>query len=132
MGLIYPPTGMTKIRLTDSHGAGHFRARRKERLHGGVDFEGVSYQQCYAPITGIITRMSRPYGNSESYDVGYIIANNDIELQVFYVKIDEEAVHSSVIQGQKLGTLCSLTIKYPGITTHAHLKVNYINPTLLI
>lgn len=56
------PTGLG-IRGTDSYGAGEHGASRGKRTHDGTDYKSTAGQQVKAPMSGKVTKISRPYSS---------------------------------------------------------------------
>jgi peptidoglycan hydrolase-like protein with peptidoglycan-binding domain len=56
------PTGLA-VRGTDSYGAGHHGASRGKRVHDGTDYNSTPGQQVKAPLSGRVTKISKPYSS---------------------------------------------------------------------
>jgi len=56
------PTGLA-IRGTDSYGSGHHGASRGTRVHDGTDYKSTPGQQVKAPLSGKVTKISKPYSS---------------------------------------------------------------------
>lgn len=131
------PTG-GKIRV-DSKGDGHFGAPRSKWVagklhrykHVGVDHEGVPGQPVKALISAKITRPANPYGSDDRFK-GVYLEGKDIEMKCFYVEYDKSLIGQTVREGQVIGTLQDIGIKYPGATPHTHSEIVTCNPELLM
>lgn len=121
------PTG-GKIR-NDEAGAGHHGAPRGSRKHNGTDFECDLGQEVISPIDGTVERYSFPYVGDNTYK-GLVIANERMSITMFYLQptVPEGTV---VKAGEVVGHAQDISLKHGG-TAHIHLRVNSIDPMLLV
>jgi hypothetical protein len=129
---IISPTGLGP-RPTDDFGSGAFHASRGSRLHSGVDYMCVPGQDVKAPISGTITRESRPYGDKYS---GCVLKDTDIQMRIWYFKfIDRKLIGTYVKQGDVIGTAQDISNKYNTkekfMIPHIHVQIDWISPELL-
>ncbi len=135
------PTGYG-IRGKDSYGEGHHGASRGSRVHDGADYVSVPGQKVKAPMSGVVTKISRPYrtGIDALILSGVeILASDGSKAWVWYIQPDPYVVGSVVKAGTSvLGIATTLTNRYKnGITDHVHLRIhdangNKVNPATLI
>lgn len=144
------PTGK-KIRGSDAFGAGHHGASRGSRLHDGADFESTAGQQVIAPLSGRVTKISRPYASGT--DAGLlsgveIVASDGTHCWVWYMTPKPGIVDTIVEAGKsKIGTAATLQNRYPrrptplinagSITDHLHVRIHTrhgakVNPAKVI
>ena len=127
------PTGKG-LREVDKWGNGYYGASRGNRIHKGADYVCEPGQDIVAPITGIIARESRPYGDPEwlyRYS-GLIIYNEYCNLTLFYLEPLRYLIGTKVRMGEKIGIAQDISERYPGMTPHIHLQINNIDPELFM
>lgn len=126
------PTG-EGIRGFDEHGSGRWGAPRGgRRTHRGIDFIVADPgDNIVCPIENArVVRLSRPYiGTSYS---GLILKNDDLTIQMFYLEPLNGIVGKLVNRGAVIGHAQDISLKYPGMTPHIHLRILDINPTLFL
>lgn len=123
------PTGTNTIRQ-DSVGNGHYGAKRGNRRHKGVDYVGTPGKKAVSPITGIITRDSKPYPGKWS---GCIIEGPEITVRLFYIDLDPGMIGEAVFQGDRIGIIQDISEKYgPKCIPHVHIQIDKLNPNILI
>ena len=117
------PTGF-EVRAHDDFGFGHFGASRDggARHHEGVDYVGFAGQDVVAPIAGQVTRMGYAYSDGGHKYVEITNSQTGYQARVFYVDATV-AIGDELQLGQKIGSLKTLQVRYPGITDHVHLEV---------
>lgn len=144
------PTGKM-IRGSDAFGAGHHGASRGTRSHDGADFESTAGQQIIAPLSGRVTKISKPYksGTDAAMLSGVeIITSDGTHCWVWYIMPRPGIVDTIVAAGKtKLGTASTLQNRYPrrptplinagSITDHVHVRIHTrhglkINPANVI
>ncbi len=122
-----------QLRTTDKWGSGAFGASRGDHTHNGVDIETYEGQQILSPITGIVTKIGRPYAEEEKAYLQYVeVSNAGYKFRFFYVQ-SVVKVGDKIKLGTVLGVSQGLDKFYPGITQHMHLEImngrEYIDPT---
>lgn len=130
------------VRSSDNHGKGHYGASRGTRKHKGTDYTTVAGQPVKAPMSGVVTRVSKPYANpstkQKKINTGLQINGSDGTIcKHFYVQMKADLIGEVVWPGEAIGTALSLQDTYSGITDHAHVQMYnakgaVINPTTLI
>ncbi len=135
------PTGQA-IRQQDNYGFGHYNAPRGHRSHDGCDYIARPNQMVVAPMSGIVTRISKPYTSGVDADTlsgVEIVASNGYQCKVWYLEPEHNIVGKLVIAGlSPIGKAKSLQRRYPnGITNHVHIRIHNennssINPTTVI
>ena len=135
------PTGLG-IRGTDSYGAGHRGASRGTRTHDGTDYNSTPGQQVKAPLSGKVTKISKPYSSGVDAAVlsgVEITASDGTKCWVWYMQPSANIVGTIVKAGSSvIGIAKTLTNRYiSGITDHVHVRIHNrygakVNPTLVI
>jgi len=127
--VLISPTGRG-IRGQDNWGSGAHNAPRGKRKHDGVDFICKPGQKVQSPIYGRVVRVARPYVDSPY--LGCLIANERLEIKLFYFKPDISVIGKDIKQGDYIGIAQDISIKYPGIVPHLHLQITNMDPNLLL
>ena len=132
--IILNPTGLG-VR-NDGQGNGNFGSPRGKRRHDGVDFICIPGERVRWPISGLFTRMSRPYADDPHYTGAYVIGQR-VSIKLWYFEPYPELVGQQVQQGDFAGIAQDVSMKYndpeqPPMTPHVHLQVVVIDPTLLM
>lgn len=134
------PTGQA-IRASDSYGAGHHGASRGTRTHDGADYISTPGQQVKAPVSGKVTKISKPY--SSGIDAA-VLSGVEIEASdgttcwVWYIQPSANIVGTVVKAGGVIGTAKTLKNRYKnGITDHVHVRIHTrqgkkVNPATVI
>lgn len=135
------PTGLA-IRGTDNYGAGHHGASRGFRKHDGVDYVSTPGQQVKAPLSGKVTKISKPYASGIDALVlsgVEIEASDGTKCWLWYMQPATNIVGRVVKAGTTIiGTAKTLQNRYKnGITDHVHLRIHdrnnvKINPATVI
>ena len=135
------PTGLS-VRGTDSYGEGHHGASRGTRTHDGTDYTSTAGQQVKAPLSGVVTKISKPYSSGIDALVlsgVEIVASDGTKCWVWYMQPSVDIVGSIVKAGASvIGIAKTLKNRYPnGITDHIHIRIHSrnglkINPTTVI
>lgn len=119
----------------DKHGCGHFHASRGSRLHNGTDRLYKATQGVTSLISGVVTKLGKPYADHLEYD--YVeITKGDYRFRFFYVSPVVEL--GQVIKVDDLIGYCQdLDLIYQGIKNHVHFEImnkddGYIDPTPLL
>jgi hypothetical protein len=125
------PTGKG-IRGADAQGSGEYGAPRGGgKKHNGVDFVCKPGQGIVSPITGHVVREAKPY--TDGPFSGLVIENDKIRIMMFYIQPDLNLIGKGEIEkGRLIGIAQNIAEKYPGITPHIHLRIERIDPTLLL
>lgn len=110
------------MRGSDRWGSGAFGASRGMRVHVGADFIGEPGQVLVAPIAGIVAKLGYPYASDLSFRYVEISNDQNLIVRVFYVEPTVN-VGDYLKQGDAIGTLQKLGMRYPKITEHAHVEV---------
>ena len=121
------PTGQP-VRRPDKWGRGEYGATRGGKIHQGSDYDCKPGQDVVAPIEGIVIRRARPYRKG-SYS-GLLIQGKHMALKMFYVKPSKGIVRSHVYQGDKIGEAQDISLKYPGMTPHIHVRIDSADPEI--
>ncbi|MEA3313037.1 MAG: hypothetical protein U9Q18_01530 [Caldisericota bacterium] len=122
------PTGMG-IR-NDSKGLGHHGAPRGYRKHNGVDFECKDGQDILMPVDGLIARISLPYKDDLKWK-GVEIINPRVEIKMWYFVPDFDLIGKELKAGEVIGMAQNIGKKYPGVTSHIHVRITKVDPMLL-
>jgi len=126
------PTGKG-IRKADKFGAGHHGASRGSRIHDGADYNCTAGQQVKSPLSGKVTKISRPYSSGTDAAIlsgVQIVASDGTTCQVWYMQPRPGIVGSVVEAGKTIiGTAKTLQNRYPGITDHLHVRIHRRNGT---
>lgn len=122
-----------RLRGCDSHGCGHYLAKRGSRTHTGQDLLTPAGAGVGAPVAGEVTKIGYPYADDLSFR--YVqITNNGYDVRLFYVEPSVQ-VGQVVSQGEPIGTVQDLSKRYAGIPNHVHLEVKkdgcFIDPIAL-
>lgn len=135
------PTGYG-IRGKDSYGEGYHGASRGSRVHDGTDYVSVPGQKVKAPMSGVVTKISRPYRSGiDAFTLSgvEILASDGSKSWVWYIQPGSNIVGCVVKAGMSvLGIATTLTNRYTnGITDHVHLRIhdangNKVNPATVI
>ena len=129
------PTGQG-LRQADKWGMGAYGASRKKgkTIHLGADYICEPGQNVVAPITGIIARESRPYGDPEwlyRYS-GLVMYNEHVSLKLFYLEPMRQFIGTRVRMGDIIGIAQKISDRYPGMTDHIHLQIDSVNPEIFM
>ncbi|XP_069500858.1 leukocyte cell-derived chemotaxin-2-like [Ambystoma mexicanum] len=118
-----------RVRGCDFHGCGHFNARRGTRLHKGVDIVCRDGSTVYAPFTGNLQGISRPYSKTNAINDGVKLSGSGFCVKMFYIKPDR--YYGEIQKGERLGTMLQMQSVYGGITSHLHVQScdHSIDPT---
>jgi hypothetical protein len=120
-------------RQCDKQGCGHWGASRGSRKHRGVDMACDIGTPIYSPVSGKVTKLGFPYGDSNKHHIRYVeIENSEYKFRVFYVDpcvVTGQEVTLSTVIGESQELECF----YNGITEHVHLEIkdkhgNYVDP----
>lgn len=127
---IISPTGKG-IRTRDKWGSGFYNSSRDAglRLHKGIDLICYPGQDIIMPISGLIVREAKPYSNKDFS--GCLIRASWIEIKMFYFNLNKDLLNKWVAEGKPIGTAQDISKEYPGITSHIHLEIVSIDPSLL-
>lgn len=134
------PTGMA-IRGSDAYGSGHHDAPRGTRKHDGADYKSIPGQQIKSPISGKISKISKPYSSGIDAMVlsgVEIVASDGTTCWVWYIQPSISIVGSVVKAGDIIGIAKTLKNRYKnGITDHVHVRIHSrqgikINPATVI
>ena len=122
------PTGMA-IRGTDSYGSGVHGASRGLRKHDGADYISIPGQLVKAPISGKVTKISKPYTSGiDAFVLSgvEIVASDGTTCWVWYMQPSANIVGSVVKAGlTSIGTAKTLKNRYKnGITDHVHVRIH--------
>jgi peptidoglycan hydrolase-like protein with peptidoglycan-binding domain len=122
------PTGQA-VRGTDAYGAGYHGAPRGRRAHDGADYISTPGQDVKAPLSGVVTRISRPYSSGVDAAVlsgVEIVASDGTLCWVWYMQPAADVVGSVVQAGTSvIGTARTLKNRYEGgITDHIHVRIH--------
>jgi len=111
-----------KRRKCDSFGCGNFGARRANgtRKHQGLDFLAQFGKSVFSPISGKV-RLLKPYKNDSRFD-GIEIYGKVYSVKVMYF-VPELKNGDFVQEGQYIGRVQNLAIKYGPIPNHLHVEV---------
>lgn len=127
------PTGLV-IRGKDSYGQGHHGASRGHRKHDGADYNSTPGQQVKAPLSGVVSKISKPY--SSGIDAAVlsgveIIASDGTQCWVWYIQPSVNIVGKIVKAGvDVIGLAKTLKNRYKdGITDHVHVRIHKRNGT---
>ena len=125
------PTGF-EIRKKDSYGYGHHGAPRGHRKHDGADYKSTAGQQVKSPLSGRVSKISKPYssGTDSSILSGIeIIASDGSKCWVWYMQPSVNIVGSIVKAGESvIGVAKTLKNRYKdGITDHIHVRIHKRN-----
>jgi len=131
MSTVINPTG-NSIR-NDAAGGGDYGAPRGSCTHNGTDFLCTPGQKIKSPITGRISRISRPYSNDTHFSGVYIIGKH-VSIKLWYFQPYADLIGERVPQGQVIGVAQDVSAKYPGqnMSPHVHLKIERCDPLLLM
>ena len=129
------PTGQG-MRKADKWGKGCYRASRGKgmRLHKGADYVCEPGQDVVSPITGVIMREARPYGDPEwvyRYS-GLVIYNDYCSLKLFYLEPIRHLIGTKVRMGDKVGVAQDISERYEGMIPHIHLQMDSVNPQIFM
>ncbi len=123
------PTGKG-VRTRDEWGEGHFGASRGDHLHNGTDYICIPGQDIVSPISGVIMREAKPYAG-QHYS-GCVIEGPLIAIKMFYLNMLPNLVGRHVKQGELLGRAQDISKRYHHITPHIHVRIEKMDPDLLI
>lgn len=136
--MIKSPIPSPKLRGNDKHGSGAFGASRGARKHEGVDIVATPGENVFSPMAGEVSRVGYAYGAGaggidDASPLRYIeVRQGKTSARLFYVK-PCVSVGQRVKAGDALGTVQSISIRYPGITPHIHFELRgVIDPTPFI
>ena len=143
------PTGRP-VRKKDVYGEGHYGASRGSRTHDGVDYEALAGLPVKSPMSGRVTRISKPYATGVDANVlsGLQIESSDgTTCKIWYLAPTPGIVGTLVRAGDKIGIAKSLQARYPPkrpplgnvgqMTDHVHVRIfskagASINPSAVI
>jgi len=127
--MLNPTGGIVRM---DTMGSGIYGASRGgEKWHNGVDFSATPGQAVKSPIDGKVIRQVIVYPNDIYY--GIEIRNSKIEICMFYLTPLENVIGTEIKKGDIVGVAQDISKKYsPKMKPHVHLRVNSIDPMLLI
>ncbi len=135
------PTGLA-IRGTDSYGEGHHGASRGSRVHDGTDYNSRPGQHVKAPLSGKVTKISKPYSSGIDAMVlsgVEIEASDGTKCWVWYMQPSVNIVGTVVKAGSSImGIAKTLKNRYKnGITDHVHVRIHTrfgikVNPSTVI
>ncbi len=135
------PTGLA-IRGTDHYGSGQHGASRGVRTHDGADYISTPGQQVKAPLSGVVSKISKPYASGIDAMLlsgVEIISSDGTKCWVWYMQPGVNVVGSVVKAGTSvIGTAKTLKNRYKnGITDHVHVRIHNrhntkINPATVI
>ncbi|NOR81076.1 MAG: peptidoglycan DD-metalloendopeptidase family protein [Methyloprofundus sp.] len=135
------PTGLA-IRGTDSYGSGHHGASRGTRIHDGTDYNSTPGQQVKAPLSGKVTKISKPYSSGVDAMVlsgVQIVASDGTTSWIWYMQPSANIVGTIVKASTSvIGIAKTLKNRYKnGITDHVHIRIHNrdgmkINPSTVI
>lgn len=122
------PTGHG-LRSKDSYGSGHHGAPRGHRKHDGADYEAIPGQQVKSPMSGIISKISKPYTSGiDAFVLSgvEVIASNGNKCWVWYMQPSVNIVGKIVKAGDSIvGKAKTLKNRYKeGITDHVHVRIH--------
>jgi len=122
------PTGLA-IRGSDAYGAGKHGASRGSRTHDGTDYISTPGQQVKAPLSGKVTKISKPYSSGIDASVlsgVEIVASDGTKCWVWYIQPSANIVGTVVKAGASvIGTAKTLKNRYKnGITDHVHVRIH--------
>jgi len=116
----------------DSEGSGYYGAKRGDRQHHGIDFHCHPGQPVKSPIDGSITRIARPYADSEEYS-GCVIQGKRISVKLFYLSPFPEIIGKRVTAGETIGKAQDISRRYSDkMTPHIHLEIDHCDPLLFL
>lgn len=116
------PTASGTLRDCDPKGCGGFGDSRTHGKHNGIDFLAQPKEVIFSPISGTVTKYSRPYANDANF-TGVQIENEKYLIKVFYT-LPSVAIGATVNRGQIIGTAQNIAGKYGGgMQNHIHLEV---------
>jgi len=136
--IIPPPRGSItpKVR-SDKAGEGHYGAKRRGRIHTGIDFVAPPGSKYLAPCDGEITAHGFPYEPVPGETITYrIIDLKDVKGYIhraFYCKMLPGLLHRRVKKDDVIGIVQDITAKYPdqGMTNHVHYAVRNLDGTYM-
>lgn len=125
------PTGL-EMRSKDSYGYGHHGAPRGHRKHDGADYKSTPGQQVKPPLSGVVSKISKPYSSGIDATVlsgVEIIASDGSKCWVWYMQPSINIVGKVVKAGDGIiGTAKTLKNRYKdGITDHVHVRIHNRN-----
>ncbi len=130
------------IRGQDNYGSGHHGASRGKRKHDGADYISKPGQRVKAPLSGKVTKISKPYSSGIDANVlsgVEIVASDGTICWVWYIKPSVGIVGTVVKAGVSvIGKAKTLKNRYKkGITDHVHVRIHSrddtkINPARVI
>jgi murein DD-endopeptidase MepM/ murein hydrolase activator NlpD len=116
------------LRKPDSYGAGHHGASRGTRKHDGTDYISVAGQSVLAPMSGVISRITKAYSNGTDARIlsGVEVTSSDgTKCLTLYISPTLPSLGHVVKAGVTvLGKALTLNNRYPGITDHVHVRVH--------
>ncbi|KAM6896829.1 leukocyte cell-derived chemotaxin-2-like [Xenentodon cancila] len=112
-----------QIRTSDGWGQGHYGARRKGRVHQGLDVVCEDGSAVYAPfdvtLNGKVLVYNNP--NKAAIDEGINLRGEGLCFKLFYVR--PVNTYGTVRKGEMIGTMLPMQSVYPGITSHVHVQM---------
>ncbi len=133
------PVSNPIIRGLDDYGSGHYLAGRGDYNHTGGDYVARLGEPIKSPFNGTVTDVGRPYGDTTYTDSkGKSVKYRSVEVEdektghrtnLMYVspKVKKDDV---VKQGDLLGHVQDLSIKFPKNASHPKGIVNHIHMEL--
>ena len=135
------PTGLG-VRSKDPYGEGHHGASRGKRTHDGTDYTSIPGQQVKAPLSGKVTKISKPYSSgvdAMTLSGVEIVASDGTICWVWYMQPSANIVGTVVKAGANIiGIAKTLKNRYKnGITDHVHIRIHTrdgvkVNPVTVI
>ncbi len=122
------PTGMG-IRV-DLEGDGHYGAKRRNRIHKGVDYLCHPFQDIVAPFDMVIDRMAIP--NAVQRFSGIAWHTPTMEGKMFYFAPLGSLIGHPVKQGEFIGNAQNVQDHYgENMKPHIHFRVDSFDPDVL-
>lgn len=143
------PTGRPP-RTQDLYGKGHHGAPRGSRSHDGTDYQATAGQIVNSPISGRVTRISKPYTSGIDMNVLsglQIEASDGTTCKIWYLTPTPGIVGKLVKAGDRIGIVATLQNRYPPqrpplrtvgqMTDHVHVRIHArsgqsLNPATVI
>jgi len=135
------PTGLG-IRGTDAYGGGFFGATRGHRIHDGTDYISTPGNNVYAPLSGRVRRISKPYSSgidAMALSGLEIEASDGTKCWAWYMQPSSNIIGRVVKAGTTIiGKATTLKNRYKnGMTDHIHIRIHTrqgvkINPATVI
>lgn len=135
------PTGLA-IRGSDAYGSGAFGASRGNRTHDGADYNSIPGQPVKAPLSGVVSRISKPYSSgldAKELSGVQIISSDGTKCWIWYMQPAANIVGTVVKAGVScIGIARTLKNRYKnGITDHVHVRIqnrngSKVDPSIVI